>query len=244
VTPAIRNIAVIMVVVVLGVVAYYRVIRGGESEVQGIFQGGGETPDLDQARQAVGVPSVVRGADKYSAGTGSLVSVGGRQLILVAFHIFIKRGEQNPSEQARVDKVSELKLVGASGDVVASAGRPLEMPRLGMAQPADASADFVYFEALGEPAPGLALPLASTAPLKDAPVWVVGSKGSARGKVELSSDRRLMIQLSERAPAGRLSGAPVINDQGEVVGSIALGGRGGRFIAAPLQALLTAAAVE
>ncbi len=234
-----KTLVVLILAVVLGVGIYHS-CRVKESLVQGVFQGGGESPGLEQARLAVGLPQIIRGQDRYSAGTGSLVSHGGRNLILVAFHIFIKRGEDNPSEQARVDRVRELKLVDASKEVIASAGRPLKMPRLALASPDDARADFVFFEVLDDPPPRSALPLATSVPLEGAPIWLVGRQGTAAGRVDLSSDRRLVITLSDPAPAGRLIGAPVINHLGEVVGCIALKGRSNALIAVPLKPLLAA----
>lgn len=230
-----RALLIIALVAALGV-GIHLIRSGRESVEQGVYVGEAQPPDLEQAQKAVGVPGITRGSDRYSAGTGSVISLDGRNLILVAFHIFIKRGEVNDSEQARVDKVSELLLVGASRQLIARAGRALKMPGLSLARPNDATEDFVFFEVLDVPPVGGSLPLAASPPLKGTPVWVVGQQGAAAGKVAFSSDRRLEIQLSEPAPAGKLSGAPVINGQGQVVGAVALGGRGS-YIAVPLQAL-------
>jgi len=126
--------------------------------------------------------------------------------------------------------------------VIASAGRSLQMPRLNKANKEDASGDFVLFRVRSDSGATPSLKLASTAPAPGAPVWLVSPRGAAAGRVVLSSNKRLMVRLEERPPAGRLSGAPLINHRAEVVGIIALGGPSNTFVAVPQQALLEAAA--
>jgi len=203
------------------------------------YSGSSQQPRLDVLLEAVGQPHIALGSERYSAGTGFVVVHDGRHFIGTAFHQFLKRNEVLIRKQRRLEEVHKVELVGHSGTLIAVAEHALSMPHLALARDTDASGDVVLFHVRPDCTPKAGLRLASSAPLEGAPVWVLGVDRPAPARVVLSSDRRLVVEYENGAPGGRISGAPVVDEHGEVVGSCALAGRGA-CIAAPLESLLDA----
>jgi len=228
----------IVVVVAIGaVLALWGPKR--EKVIEETYAGDAARPILRLNSEAVGQPHITLGADRYSAGTGFVVEHGGLHYVATAFHVYLKRNEILIRKQARLAEVQRVELVRPPDTSIAISEHALKMPQLGLAKKNDASGDVVLFEVSAGSTPVAGLKLASTAPLMGAPVWVVGINGPAAAHVVLSSNKRLIVEYEKNPPGGMLSGAPVVNAQGEVVGSCALGNRRG-CVAAPLQSLLDA----
>ena len=228
----------IVVAVAIGAaLAFWTLAR--EKVIKETYAGDAEQPRLRLDSEAVGQPHIALGTDRYSAGTGFVVEHDGRHYVATAFHVYVKRNEVLIRKQARLAEVQRVELVRPPATSIAIGEHALKMPQLGLASKGDASGDVVLFEVSAGCKPVASLGLASTAPLKGAPVWVVGINGPAAARVVLSSNKRLVVEYEKSPPGGMLSGAPVVNAQGEVVGSCALASRRG-CVAAPLQSLLDA----
>jgi len=228
---------IVLVVVAGAALVFWDLTR--EKVIEEGHTGDGVRPRIRLNLDAVGQPHIVLGPDRYSAGTGFLLEHNGHDYIATAFHVYLKRNEFLIRKRARVAEIERVELVRPPATSIAIADRALEMPRLGLADESDASGDVVLFEVSAGSKRIAGLRLASTAPLKGAPVWVVGVSGAAAARVALSSNKRLIVEYERSSPGGMLSGAPVVNARGEVVGSCALGNRRG-CIAVPLQSLLDA----
>jgi S1-C subfamily serine protease len=156
-----------------------------------------------------------------SAGTAFVVAdKAGRSYMLTAAHVM-----DNDAEWGRVQAVS-LRVMGGS-EVARAEGRPTY---LGKAFDAgDATADLVVWPlAAGAKAP--ALKLAAADPKGNEWAWAVGQEPGSSGpqkayrcKVTGTRMGGLLLQQHDRFVMRGFSGGPVVNAQGEVVGSL-LGG--------------------
>lgn len=168
------------------------------------------------------------GKAPVGAGTAFVVAdKAGKAYMLTAAHVM-----DDDAEWGRVKGVA-LKLM-AGGEVGTVAGRPTY---LGKAFDAgDAGTDLVVWP-LADGAKAAPLKLAAADPKKNEWVWAVGQEPGKSGaektyrlKVTGADSNGILLEQHDKFEMRGFSGGPIVNAQGEVVGTL-LGGRAPTVIA-------------
>jgi Trypsin-like peptidase domain len=155
-----------------------------------------------------------------TAGTGYVIKdSGGKLYFLTAAHVM------ETSEWRRVNSVSLATMGGEAVGTLQSGG----LKHVGAPfDRAGAQADLVIWEAPLEKPTVLAL--ATEDPKRNEWVWVVGQEMKGRGagrlyrcKVTGTETGGILLEQDERFELRGFSGAPVVNEKGQVVGAV-LGG--------------------
>lgn len=176
----------------------------------------------------------MRGKGPQSAGTAFvIVDKAGKSYFLTAAHIM-----DNDAEWQQAEAVN-LEVMG--GPMVArSMGRPVH---LGKAfDRANASTDLVIWP-LEEGGKATPLKLAAADPKRNEWVWAVGQEPGSVGpqklyrcKVTGTEMSGLLLQQHDRFKMQGFSGGPLVNAQGEVVGSV-LGGNAPMVLACKVSSI-------
>ena len=158
-----------------------------------------------------------------AAGTGFLVKdPGGKVYFLTASHVM--------DDEAEWRSVRNLSLATMSGEGIGSA-KPTALKWIGKPfDEADTTGDFCIWEPTCDRPPAT-LALAAADPKKNEWVWVAGLEGGQRGpqrlfrcKVTGAQQGGVTLRQEDRFQLRGFSGGPVLNGQGQVVGTV-LGGR-------------------
>src|SRR5262245_12538041 len=182
------------------------------------------------------VPSAAALRPYYQMGPGNPTAAGtafvvedraGKAYMLTAAHIM-----DDEAEWRQVQGVS-LRVMG--GNAVATVtGRPIYLGK--PFDSANAGVDLVVWP-LAEKTGTAPLKLAAADPKKNEWVWAVGQEPGSTGpqraflcKVTGTTSGGLALQQHDKFEMRGFSGGPIVNAQGEVVGSL-LGGRGSSVIA-------------
>ena len=156
------------------------------------------------------------------AGTGFLVKdQAGKAYFLTAAHVM--------DDEAEWRSVRNLSLATMAGQEIGSA-KPSALKWIGKPfDEADTTVDLVIWEPTFEQAPA-GLNLANEDPKKNEWVWIVGLEGGQRGpqklyrcKVTGAESGGVTLNQLDRFQLRGFSGGPVLNSQGQLVGSV-LGG--------------------
>ena len=156
------------------------------------------------------------------AGTGFLVKdQPGKTYFLTAAHVM--------DDEAEWRSVRRLTLSDMGGQEIGSA-KPSALKWIGKPfDEADTTVDLVIWEPTFDPAPA-ALTLAAEDPKRNEWVWIAGLEGGQRGpqklyrcKVTGADSGGVTLRQHDRFQLRGFSGGPVLNAQGQVVGSV-LGG--------------------
>ncbi len=216
-----------------------------EVEVQGTYSGP-EKPDPPRVSvNSVGRLSL-KGPGKLDVfgGTCFLAERSSGNAIVGAYHVM--QYAKSETVVTLVSKVPEL-----------ASGSPEQLPLSGQesasynnpATTCDAAGDLAGFRVLSSHEKSKALPLAATPPKVGEPLWVVQLAGGARtptgvslvrGVVAKHSNRLLLLKMDGRSNVKWTSGAPVVNQKGEVVGvnvGFAEDANGYHRVAAPTESL-------
>jgi len=155
-----------------------------------------------------------------TAGTGFVVKdTAGKLYFLTAAHVM------ETSEWRRVNSVSVATM---GGEVVCTL-QPGGLKHVGAPfDKAGAQADLVIWEAPMEKP--TVLPIATEDPRRNEWVWVIGQEMKGRGagrlyrcKVTGTETGGILLEQNERFELRGFSGAPIVNEKGQVVGAV-LGG--------------------
>jgi hypothetical protein len=170
------------------------------------------------------LPKNVIGANVFkggkSRGVGFLLDAGGRQYIVSALHVFVSQMTFRKEAEANEDVPHELRL----GDqMLAKSLRAYVPAHAGWGSDTDCSGDFIAFSLPSTAADAQFLKL-SRAPLEiGQPVWVYTVNGGAnvglyKARLGLASNK--VLRLEQSAASGMISGGPVVNALGEVIGVV------------------------
>jgi len=184
-----------------------------------------------------------RGGDPYSAGTAVAVRLkpGAAPILLTAQHLFGPAGGLD--EQLAPGKVNE-KITGVSLMPIAG-GKPVASARGSLRKSGsppdesgnDVSGDVAAFR-LAPKSRINALDLATGNPSIGQWVWLVGDVVDHEpqkqrlfpGRVLIASDKQTLVTFTERFNLQAFSGAPLINEQKQVVGLLIAGTEGAGII--------------
>lgn len=213
-----------------------------EKVTEGTYSGPTKPEAPKPLAHCVGRPLVLKKEPPvaYRAGTGFLLSHGGETYLSVAYHILL-RGWILLKQRAIREQIDFVRLMRGKKKLAQSVGA-VSMPRLGMTDfdAKDARGDLVLFRIKDTPVESC-YQLASSAPKKKTPVWVVTvSRGGEKeirmspGTIVYASDRIFSIKITGPSPHRPYSGAPVVNAENKVVGAT-IGYGPGVLYAAPYQ---------
>ncbi len=225
---------------VLGVgVIIFGIVKG--KQIQQLLNTPGTPPPLP-AHFAVRPTFKLKDGRVVEAGTafGAMMD-GGEPVLLSALHLLGEAGgldKQIPAEQIP-DAVTGVTLfnmdrsrqIGVAGKGLLREGFPMgEGPT-----ESDCRGDIVAFQLPPHSGVGVA-PLAKTNPSFLARVWVVGKEFSKAGAsaelfpgiVWIPTHKNVVVMMKVPVNLSGFSGAPVVNEQGEVVGMVIGGGDSGQ----------------
>lgn len=164
---------------------------------------------------------------------------GGKPVLLSVLHLLGEAGgldEQIPAEQVpdvvtavSLFNMDRSRLLGTAGKGLLREGFPIGEGRT----ESDCRGDIVAFQ-LPQPSGIGVAPLAKTNPSFLARVWVVGKEFSKPGAaaelfsgvVWMSTHKNIVVMMQTPFDLSGFSGAPAVNEQGEIVGIVVSGGSG------------------
>ncbi|MFO0596442.1 MAG: hypothetical protein U0228_14090 [Myxococcaceae bacterium] len=212
------------VFVVIALVAGFAlwVWKTREVSVTAQYQGSFDVPPPAVPKLAVGANVFARGPRAVSF----LLEAGGRKVMVSALHVFADSMSISLEASANELLPHQLKqgerLLARSGKARVPSGAE-------WGSATDCSGDFIELSA--EPEADAEFLTLSRDPLElGAPVWVYTLEGGTtpqlfKAKLGLASNRVLRLEESS-APNGLISGSPVVNAKGEVIGVISQVGSG------------------
>jgi hypothetical protein len=225
--------------VVLGVgVIIFGIVKG--QQIQQLLNTPGTPPPLP-ANLAVRPTFQLKDRRTVEAGTAFGATMdGGAPVLLSALHLLGEAGgldKQIPAEQipdvvtgVTLFNIDRSQPIGAAGKGLLREGFPIgEGPT-----ESDCRGDIVAFQLPQRSRVGVA-PLAKENPSFLARVWIVGKEFSKAGAsadlfpgvVWMSTHKNIVVMLQSPLDLSGFSGAPAVNEKGEIVG-IVIGGGSGR----------------
>lgn len=179
----------------------------------------------DATTAAVYQPSYIKGTTRVASGKGFTVTHGGRILMLTAQHIFGPAGgfdrEYAFADLGRLFDVMEARSLSDPGRILRSS-RMLDVGGKAVSDWDDVRNDLAVFAIEPQPTGTTTLPLVGALPKPGETVWMLSQ---AAGKPELvhqatialASERIVQYAFAEAIDLRGTSGAPVVNQKGEVV---------------------------
>ena len=194
-----------------------------EVMVVATYSGPAEVAEPVLPQKVVGA-NVFRGGQ--SRGVGFLLDAGGRQFIVSALHVFVSQMTFRKEAEANEDVPHELRL---GEQVLAKSLRAYVPAHASWGSVTDCSGDFIAFSLPARVSDAQFLKLSRDHLSIGQPVWVYTVNGGTNVglyKARLGMASNKVLRLEQSAASGMISGSPVVNALGEVIGVVSQVGSG------------------